>query len=198
MFRRTRAGMKRNWAKPAFAAICALLSYGAAPSPAKADATAAAVDSPAFARRPPPPGQLDYLQAIRFIDDGLKYVDPLSAFFISSTGEMCFFVRPNFPIVIYDAPYRYWCLYPKAVGRVEALPNGGDGINIVRLWCRYDYPQCAHRLIYSVVPSRRGWVADDVVVPTIAYRAQQAAIEDLIYIMGGDARPPVPISLPLP
>jgi hypothetical protein len=197
-FRRRSRGMRRIWAALVQIAMSVLLLCRAGSmTPAMAGGIAPPIDSPIFALRPPLPGQLSYLQAIRFIDDGMKYVDPLSAFFVSSAGEMCFFVRPNFPIAIYDAPYRYWCVYPRAVDRVEALANGGEGINTVQLWCRYDAPQCAHRLFYPVVPGKRGWVADNVLVPTVAYRAQQAAIETLIYLMGGYVRPPGPTPLAL-
>jgi hypothetical protein len=107
---------------------------------------------------------------------------------------MCIFARPTYPTSIYADSYRYWCLYPQAVERAEALPNG-DAVHVVRLWCRHAYPQCAHRLFYPVVPGNNRWVANDIVVPTIAYQAERAALEDLIFIMGGSVRIPGPVWL---
>src|SRR3954453_11397334 len=46
-------------------------------------AQTAGINSTGFAVREPLPGQLGYLQAIRFIDYRMKYLDPLSAFFVS-------------------------------------------------------------------------------------------------------------------
>jgi len=49
-----------------------------------------AINSPAFAVRPPLPGQPGYLDTIRFIDNGVKYIDPFAEFFVSFDGQMCF------------------------------------------------------------------------------------------------------------
>src|SRR5437879_5024987 len=62
-----------------------------------------AINSPAFAVRIPAPGRPGYLQTIKFVDDGMRYVDRDSQFFISPAGEMCFRIRPNYPEIIYDA-----------------------------------------------------------------------------------------------
>ena len=46
----------------------------------------AGIDSDAFAKRPPLPGQRGYLETIRFIDDGMKYIDHFAEFFVSFDG----------------------------------------------------------------------------------------------------------------
>jgi len=38
-------------------------------------------NNPVFARRVPPAGRLTYLDTIKYIDDGMRYVDPTAAFF---------------------------------------------------------------------------------------------------------------------
>jgi hypothetical protein len=141
------------------------------------------INSPVFAVRLPPPGRPGYLATIKFIDDGLRYVDPLAGFFVSPAGELCFHTRPDYPTTIYQNYYRDWCLFPQTVDRVEAAFN--PTINEVRLWCRRAFPQCAHSLA-------DGRIADDVSAPTLDYRQERDAIEALIYMMGGYARPPLP------
>src|SRR5438067_13261998 len=49
-----------------------------------------AITSPAYAARPPLPGRPGYLETIRYIDDGVKYIDPYAEFFISYDGQMSF------------------------------------------------------------------------------------------------------------
>src|SRR5690349_11868047 len=49
-----------------------------------------AINSPAYAIRPPLPGRPGYLDMIRYIDSGVKYIDPYAEFFISYDGQMCF------------------------------------------------------------------------------------------------------------
>jgi hypothetical protein len=139
------------------------------------------INSPAFAVRIPAPGRPGYLQTIKFVDDGMRYVDRDSQFFISPAGEMCFRVRPNYPEIIYDAAYRNWCIYPQVVDRVEAATNDVTGINEVRLWCLRSYPQCAH------APDS-GWVSNNISAGTVDYLRERAAVEDLISIMGGNVR----------
>ena len=139
------------------------------------------INSPAFARRSPLPGQLGYLQTIKYIDDGMRYVDPLGRFFISPAGEMCFRIIPNYPTIIYDSFYRDWCIFPQLVDRVDAATN--PTFNEVRLWCMRAYPQCAHSL------GETGRIANSISAATIDYRQERAALENLIYMMGGNARP---------
>jgi hypothetical protein len=135
-----------------------------------------AISPLAFARREPLPGQPSYLQLIKYIDDGMRYIDPLSLFFISPAGEMCFRTRPNYPQIIYEAFHRDWCVYPQTVDRVEAAPN------VVRLWCMRAYPQCAHS---SGVTD---WIANSISVETVDYQQERAALESLINVMGGNVR----------
>jgi hypothetical protein len=127
-------------------------------------------------QRAPLPGQPSYLQIVKYIDDGMRYIDPLSLFFISPTGEMCFRTRPNYPQIIYEAFHRDWCMYPQTVDRVEAAPN------VVRLWCMRAYPQCAHAI------GRPGWIANGISVETVDYQQERAALESLINVMGGNIR----------
>jgi hypothetical protein len=49
-----------------------------------------AINSVAFEKRAPLPGQMGYIETIKYIDDGMKYIDPSSEFFISFNGDMCF------------------------------------------------------------------------------------------------------------
>src|SRR6266446_2048841 len=55
-----------------------------------AEAQPAAINSVAFAIRQSLPGEPGYLDTIKYIDKGLKYIDPYSEFFISYDGQMCF------------------------------------------------------------------------------------------------------------
>jgi hypothetical protein len=137
----------------------------------------APINSLAFARRDPLPGQPGYLQTVKYIDDGMRYLDPWSHFFISPLGEMCFRTRPNYPTIYYDRYYRNWCIYPQSVDRVEA--GVGFTFNEVRVWCMHAYPQCAHSF-YEI--------ANSISAPTIEYRQERAALENLIYLMGGNTR----------
>ena len=175
----------RSAAAALFAALLAALApamvYGQA-LPAgffAAPAPAAPINSPVFAIRPPLPAQLGYPTTIKFIDDGMRYVDPLSQFYISPAGQMCFRTRPDYPTVIYDNYYRDWCIFPQTVDRVEAVTN--PTFNEVRLWCMRAYPQCAHSL-----PDGR--IGNSISAPTLDYRQERLALENLVHMMGGNAR----------
>src|ERR1041385_5071606 len=61
------------------------------------------INSPAFAVRAPLPGRPGYLETIKFIDDGVRYVDPVSHFYISAAGEMCFHTPPSYPKIYTNA-----------------------------------------------------------------------------------------------
>src|SRR6266496_243034 len=139
-------------------------------------------NSPAFARRDPLPGRPDYLQTIKYIDDGMRYIDPLTQFFVSAAGEMCFRTKPNYPQVIYETRYRIWCIYPQMVDRVEAVTNDITRINEVHVWCLRAYPQCAHSL------NEPGWIANSISASTVDYRKERDALEDLVDLMGGKTR----------
>jgi hypothetical protein len=150
------------------------LPVGMAPSPE--------INSPAFARRGPLPGRPDYPQTIKYIDDGMRYVDPLTHFFVSPAGAMCFRTKPNYPQAIYEARYRVWCMYPQTVDHVEAVTNGITRINEVDVWCLRAYPQCAHSL------TEPDWIANSISASTLDYRQERDALENLIYLMGGNIR----------
>ena len=172
------ARLPGSWAAAALLAACTPLApyegeppVGTPPSPE--------INSPAYARRGPLPGRPDYLLTIKYIDDGMRYVDPLTHFFVSPAGELCFRTKPNYPQVIYETRYRIWCMYPQTVDRVEAVSNDITRINEVHVWCRRAYPQCAHSL------TEPGWIANSISTSTVDYRKERDALEDLIDMMGG-------------
>jgi len=134
-----------------------------------------------FAKREPLLGHPSYQHTVKYIDDGMRYIDPRSQFFISPAGEMCFRTRPDHPKVMYESFYTTWCIHPQFVDRVEAITNAT--FNEVRLWCTHAYPQCVHSL------GEFGRNANSIIAPTIDYRQERAALENLIYLMGGNARP---------
>jgi hypothetical protein len=152
------------------------------------------IDSPAFAKRAPLPGQPGYLETIRYIDDGLRYVSAGSGFIVSPEGEMCFQGLVNTETNPYANYRNYWCISPTAIGAVEAVRNDITQVNGVRLWCRHSDPQCAHKIGFPNLLDR-SWIANSITAETLPFRAQQAAIEHLIYLMGGDVgEPPIPSS----
>jgi hypothetical protein len=148
---------------------------------------AAPINSLAFEKRPPLPGQPGYLQTIDYIDHGSNYISPGARFFVSSSGDMCFWgaivpgVQPEY------IPPNYWCMSPFAVGRVDALENDVSYINQVRLWCGLAAPQCAHKVGYPNVPDNL-WIANSITAETVPFLRQREAIEYLVYLMGGDVQ----------
>jgi hypothetical protein len=148
------------------------------------------INSSVFVIRGPLPGWPPFLATVKYIDDGMRYVDPPSRFFISPIGEMCFRTIPNYPTIIYDHFYRTWCIHPLMVDRVEAVTN--PTTNEVRVWCRRAYPQCVHSL--EELPR----FSNSVSAPTLDYRQERAALENLIYMMGGYAKPAEPVGLTAP
>jgi hypothetical protein len=153
--------MKASWAAVAFATVLVMASLVEAQTAMSLPTAHIPIDSIMFAIRPPLPGQLSYLQAIKYIDDRMRYVDPLSG--------------------IYSNYYRYWCMFPQFVDRVETIANGAGDTNGVRLWCKYSYPQCAH----SNPLGSSSVIANSITVQAIASRRTRLALEDLISIMGG-------------
>jgi hypothetical protein len=144
------------------------------------------LNSPAFVRRAPLPGQPGYLDTIKYIADGLTYISPGSTFFVSSAGELCFQGLLN-PVgttlwVVYQ---NYWCMSPMSVGTVEALDNDVSAANEVRLWCRHAAPQCAHKIGYPNMLDT-DWIGNSITAETIPSRHERAAIAHLVYLMGGD------------
>lgn len=153
----------------------------------------AAVNSVAFAVRPPPPGRPNYLDTIRFIDNGVKYIDPYSEFFISFNGEMCFRGLVNHQHAEFENYQNYWCIYPAAVNNVEALENDVSYVNEVRLWCRHAAPQCARRYGYPNFLDESGWIANSVSAQIVPFKQERDAIVYLIYLMGGGAGTALPL-----
>jgi hypothetical protein len=148
------------------------------------------INSPTFERRPPLPGRPDYLQTIGFIDSGVHYISPAAKFFVSGSGDMCFWdaaIVPGFtPVYI---PPNYWCISPFNVSRVEAIENGVTYIDRVRLWCRLGAPQCAYKVGYPNIPDYR-WIANSITTETVPFQRQREAIAYLVYLMGGNLEHP--------
>jgi hypothetical protein len=144
------------------------------------------INSLAFERRPPPPGQPGYLATIKYVDNGMRYIAPNTGFFISAVGEMCFLTPVNPPMSLELAPQNYWCMSPLAVGTVEALENDTTYVNQVRLWCRHAAPQCAHKIAYPNMFDNMT-VSDSITAETIPFERERDAVEYLVYLMGGNA-----------
>lgn len=143
------------------------------------------INSLAFQKRQPPPGQMGYLETIKYIGDGLHYILPNSDFYVSVAGDMCFrgAITPEVtPVYI---PLNFWCISPFAVGRVEALENDISYINQVRLWCRLAEPQCAFKIGHPNMLDKQ-WVANSITTETVPFIRQREAIEHLVYLMGGN------------
>ncbi len=143
------------------------------------------VNSLAFEKRPPLPGQPTYLQTIAYINDGMHYISPDASFFVSNLGAMCFqgAILPG-PTPVYIPP-NYWCINPLAVSRVEAIDNNISYINQVKLWCRLAVPQCVEKAAYPNWPDRP-LVSNSITVETVPFLRQRDAIEYLVYLMGGN------------
>ena len=142
------------------------------------------INSPAFAVRAPLQGRPDYLATIKFVDDGVRYIDPLSRFYISAAGEMCFHTPPSYPKVYTDAYYKDWCIHPYVVDRVSVTVNSSGGHG-VEMWCMRAYPACAHSL-------QSGEIANRTYATTVDYQQERRALQHLVYMMGGS----VPFSGP--
>ena len=167
--------------KSAFYAAAAAIWIAACSAPL-------AINSPAFEKRAPLPGQLGYLETIKYIDDGMKYIDPSSEFFISFYGEMCFRGLVNRQLATFETYANYWCMHPQAVNNVDLLRDNITNINGVRLWCAHAAPQCARRLGYTNFLDTSPGIADSISVEITPYQLEQAALEHLVYMMGGNVR----------
>src|SRR3984893_3992528 len=154
-----------------------------------------AINSPAYALRSPLPGRPGYLKTIRYIDDGVKYIDPFAEFFISYDGQMCFRGLVNRQQAYFENYQNYWCIYPTAVNNVEALENDISYVNIVRLWCALEAPQCARRTGFANFLDDSDWIGNSIAAQTRPFREQRDAIEYLIYLMGGNAAGAQPLRL---
>ena len=150
------------------------------------------INSPAFAIRSPPPGRPGYLETIKYIDNGVKYIDPFAEFFVSFDGQMCFRGLVNHQQAFFENYQNYWCMPPTAVNNVEALENGISYVNTVRLWCVLEAPQCARRtgipnFLEDGILDNTGWLGNSISAQTRPFREQRNAIEYLVYLMGGNA-----------
>jgi len=150
------------------------------------------INSQAFAIRAPSPGQPGYLETIRYIDSGVKYIDPFAEFFISFDGQMCFRGLVNRQMLLFENYQNYWCMYPTNVNNVEELPDNVTTVNTVRLWCRLEAPQCARRLgLPNFLLDESPWLGNSISVQIRPSKEQRTAIEHLIYLMGGNAGSPL-------
>jgi hypothetical protein len=137
------------------------------------------VNSPAFVLRPPPPGRPGYLATIGYIDDGLKYVDPESGFFVSSDGRMCFVGALNVQRTVFQIRRFPWCAAPTALAAVEVVENDITYVPQLRLWCRHAAPECFQER------GRFYRRADSIAVEIIPSQREKTALEYLVYLMGG-------------
>jgi len=143
------------------------------------------INSLAFQKRPPLPGQPGYLETIKYIGDGLHYILPNSDFYVSVAGDLCFrgVITPEITPEYIAA--NFWCMSPFAVGRVDAIENNISYINQVRLWCRLAVPQCAYKIGYPNMLEYT-WIANSITAETVPFIRQRDAIEYLVYLMGGN------------
>jgi hypothetical protein len=167
---------------------CSPRYFGPQLASIRGDGNPAAIDSSAFAVRPALPGQPGYLETIRYIDSGVRYIDPSAEFFISYDGRMCFRGLVNRQQAVFENYQSYWCMYPAQISSVEALQDDVSYVNMVRLWCALEAPQCAYRFGYPNFLDESGWFGNSITVQTVPYRQQRDAIERLIYLMGGPVR----------
>jgi hypothetical protein len=146
-----------------------------------------AINSPAYAIRPSLPGRPSYLDTIRYIDDGVKYIDPYAEFFISYDGQICFRGLVNRQLPYFENYQNYWCMYPTAVNNVETLENGISYVDTVRLWCVLEAPQCARRIGFANFLDDSAWFGNSIAAQTRPFKEQRNAVAYLIYLMGGNA-----------
>jgi len=163
-----------------------LLSFP--PEPLFSRVSPAAINSDAFAKRQPLPGQRGYLETIRFINSGMRYIDPFAEFFISPDGQMCFRGLVNRQLLEFENYQNYWCMNPLSVNNVEELQNSTTSVNSVRLWCILEAPQCARRVGWPNYLDESLWIGNSISAQTRPAREQRAAVEHLIYLMGGNVR----------
>jgi hypothetical protein len=162
-----------------------------ASAPSGADLTA--INSVAYATRAASPSQSGYLETIKYIDDGVKYIDPYSQFFVSFDGQLCFRGLVNHQLAEFENYQTYWCMYPTAVNNVEALENDISYVNEVRIWCRHAAPQCARRYGYPAYLDESSDIANSISVQIVPSKRERSAIEYLVYLMGGYAKEAVPV-----
>ena len=152
-----------------------------------------AINSVAYAVRPPLPGWPGYLETINYINNGVKYIDGYAEFFISYDGQMCFRGLVNRENTLFENYQTYWCMFPWTVNNVEALENNISYVDTVRLWCVLEAPQCARRFGYPNFLDESGSWGNSITAQTRPFREQRDAIEYLIYLMGGNVRQQEPL-----
>jgi hypothetical protein len=133
-------------------------------------------NNPAFAQRAPTLGRPGYLETIKYIDDGMRYADPATAFFVSPDGRMCF--RGVLTTERNSLDYLYktdWCLPPTSVNEVDSIRTGQ-----VNLSCKHADPQCIREIGF------RDRATNTVTIRTVPSDQEKAAVEYLIYLMGGN------------
>jgi hypothetical protein len=79
-------------------------------------------------------------------------------------------------------------MYPEFVNNVEELENNTTTVNSVRLWCILQAPQCARRMGFWNFLDESPWISNSIKAETRPSREQRAAIEHLVYLMGGNVR----------
>jgi hypothetical protein len=146
------------------------------------------INSVAFERRASLPGQPGYLETIQYIDNSVRYIDPSAQFFVSPDGEICFRGLVNRQQVQFETYQNYWCMHPFAVNNIDALQNNVSYVNEVRLWCAHAAPQCAHRVGYADFLDTSPGISNSVLVQVTPYQPTRAALEHLVYLMGGNVR----------
>ena len=131
-----------------------------------------------YARRPPPAGRPSYAATIKYIDDGMRYLDPAAGFFVAPDGRMCFRGSLSIKETVFDYMYNSdWCLAPTAIGQVDAL--GTLTTDQLRLSCRHADPQCIREI------GNFNRQADSITLTNVPPRAEKAAVEYLVYLMDG-------------
>jgi hypothetical protein len=146
------------------------------------------INSLVFEKRAPLPGQPGYLETIKYIDDGMKYIDPSSEFFVSFYGDMCFRGLVNRQLATFETYTNYWCMNPQVVNNIDLLQDDITNINAVRLWCAHAAPQCARRVGYPNYLDTNPGIANSIWLQITPYQPERAALEHLVYLMGGNVR----------
>jgi hypothetical protein len=144
-------------------------------------------NNPAFARRAPPAGRPSYLETVKYVDDGMRYADPTTAFFVSSDGRMCFRGVLNAERTNLEYFYKSdWCLPPTSVYRVDSIRTGE-----VSLICKHADPRCVREIGYR----DRG--SNTVAIHVVPSDQEKVAVEHLIYLMGGNLGEYQPFTEPI-
>ncbi|MGC2202112.1 MAG: hypothetical protein WA633_18490 [Stellaceae bacterium] len=162
------------------------------------DLDPAAINSVGFAVRPALPGKPSYLETIKYIDSGVRYIDPYAEFFVSADGQLCFRGLVNRQLALFENYQNYWCMYPSQVSDVDAIENNISYVNVVRLWCRHGTPQCARRYGYQNFLDETIPFGNSISVQIVPFRQARDAIDYLVYLMGGEVRGGAPLRLSPP